>query len=377
VTTETAERILLVDDDPGIRYTLGRLLEPRYRVDQAATAAEARHRLASAVYQAALIDVQLPDGDGYTLCREAQEISPATDVILMTGSVSEPDDKLYRSLEEGAFYFLFKPFERRVLLALVDRCLRLQRERSAKERYARELADDLEQARRFQRSLVPSAPLRAGGWLVDGRFRPCDALGGDFYLALAAPGGAVAALADVVGHGVGAAMYAGMLRSTLDAARRRGPEPEKVLPELLSGLDFFSGSRFASMVYAHLGPAGRLRYFNAGHPPLLWQRSDGSVAELASTGLVLSGVFASVPRGVGEITVAPGERLLLYSDGLFEAQDPAGRELGLPALAATLAACRGLAAGVTLDRLLADLDRHRGGRPLDDDVTAVVIERRQ
>lgn len=369
------ERILLVDDDPGIRYAVERILGPHYAVDPAGSAVEARRRLAPGVYQAALIDVQLPDGDGYGLCREVRQASPATDVILMTGSVSEPDDKLYRSLEEGAFYFLFKPFERRVLLALVERCLGLQRERTAKERYAGELAADLEQARRFQRSLLPAAPLSAGGWRVEGRFRPCDALGGDFYVALPVAGGAVVALADVVGHGVSAAMYAGMLRSSLDAARRRGPDPERVQPELLSGVDFFAGSRFATMVYARLGPGARLSYFNAGHPPLLWLRPGGEVSELGSTGTVLSKVFADQPRSVGTEEVAAGDRLLLYTDGLFEALDPAGRELGLESLVEIFAGCRQLAAGATLDRLLATLDEHCAGRPLDDDVTLLLIER--
>ena len=101
----------------------------------------------------------------------------------MTGSLSEPDEKLYRSLEEGAFYFLFKPFERRVLRALVTRALDLQRERRAKEKYASELAADLERARLFQARLMPSAALRDAGWHLEGRFLPCDALGGDFYIA--------------------------------------------------------------------------------------------------------------------------------------------------------------------------------------------------
>ena len=179
-------------------------------------------------FDLALVDVRLKDGDGYSLCQAIRARRPETDVILITGSISEPDEKLFRSLEEGAFYFLFKPFDRRVLLALVERCLRLQRERETNERYAQALADDLEKARLFQHSLLPREPVAAAGWRVEGRLLSCDALGGDFYLAQAVDGGLAFSVSDVVGHGVSAAMYAGMLRSTLDAARRRGADPERV-----------------------------------------------------------------------------------------------------------------------------------------------------
>jgi CheY-like chemotaxis protein len=149
------DRILVVDDDPGMRRALQRILAPWYEVETAAGATEAlvrlglpRHTLQRAAPAAA---VPAPaaaagvaagagrraaaDGDGYSLCQAIREGRPDTDVILITGSLSQPDEKLYRSLEQGAFYFLFKPFDRRVLLALVERCLRLQRERAGKERF--------------------------------------------------------------------------------------------------------------------------------------------------------------------------------------------------------------------------------------------------
>src|SRR6185295_10490949 len=128
-------RILVVDDDEGMRRALERILVPTYRVQAVSGAAQALARLRATEFDLALVDVRLTDGDGYALCQAIRQHRPETDVILITGSISEPDEKLYRSLEEGAFYFLFKPFERRVLLALVARCLELQRERAAKERY--------------------------------------------------------------------------------------------------------------------------------------------------------------------------------------------------------------------------------------------------
>ena len=369
-----AQRILVVDDDPGLRRALERILAPAYPVESVAGVGEALARLKAAEFDLALVDVRLKDGDGYSLCQEIRSRRPQTDVILITGSISEPDEKLFRSLEEGAFYFLFKPFDRRVLLALVERCLRLQRERLTKERYAQTLAADLERARLFQYSLLPGDPVTGDGWRIEGRLLSCEALGGDFYLAQAVDGGLAFAVSDVVGHGVSAAMYAGMLRSTLDAARRRGTEPERVARELLAGIDFFEDATCATLIYGLLLPDGRVRSFNAGHPPLFWQR-DGGIERHGATGPLLHRLFRDTPLPSQELALSPGDRLLIYTDGAFEARNPADQELGLDRLEEAFAASRSLPAGEALDILMTLVKLHCAGRPVTDDVTMVLVER--
>jgi sigma-B regulation protein RsbU (phosphoserine phosphatase) len=370
------DQILVVDDDPGMRRAIERVLSPAYRLASVAGATEAMGLLERQDFDLALVDVRLKDGDGYSLCQAIRARRPETDVILITGSISEPDEKLFRSLEEGAFYFLFKPFDRRVLLALVERCLRLQRERDTKERYARALADDLEKARLFQHSLLPRGPVAVEGWRAEGRLLSCDALGGDFYLTQPVDGGLAVSVSDVVGHGVSAAMYAGMLRSTLDAARRRSADPDRVSRELLAGIDFFAGAACATLVYALLLPDGRARFFSAGHPPLLWQRADaGTIEQLPSTGLLLNRLFRDRPLPAREIAMAPGDRLLISTDGAFEARNPADQELGFDRLEAALAATRDLALGAAVDALMSLVRAFCGGRPVMDDVTLVLVER--
>lgn len=369
-----AQSILIVDDDPGLRRALERILAPAYPVEAVSGVGEALARLAERQFDLALVDVRLKDGDGYSLCQVIRLDRPQTDVILITGSISEPDEKLFRSLEEGAFYFLFKPFDRRVLLALVERCLRLQRERLTKERYAQTLAADLEKARLFQHSLLPGDPVEGDGWRIEGRLLSCDSLGGDFYLAQAVPGGLAFAVSDVVGHGVSAAMYAGMLRSTLDAARRRGTEPERVARELLAGIDFFEDATCATLVYGLLLPDGRARSFNAGHPPLFWQR-DGGIERLGATGTLLHRYLRDRPLAAQELAMSPGDRLLIYTDGAFEARNPADQELGLDRLEEAFADCRSLPVGEALDSLMELVNRHCAGRPVADDVTVVMVER--
>ncbi len=370
-------RILVVDDDEGMRRAMRRILAPQCEVEEAANAGEARDRLARSRFDVAVVDIQLGgDGDGYAVCAEIRRESPSTDVILMTGSITQSDEKLFRSLEEGAFYFLFKPFERRVLRALLDRCLRLQRERKAKESYARELADDLEKARRFQRSLLPAGSLRRAGWHVEGRFEPCEGLGGDFYFFLVERTGDLClGMVDIVGHGVSAAMYAGMLRSTIDAIRRIDPEPRHVAAALREGIDFLEPPRFATLFYGLLAPDGRLRYFNAGHPPALLLSRQSDPVRLDATGPLLTTAFPDLRIDVRETVLAPGDRVLLYTDGVFEARSPDGHEWGIDGLSAALGRGRNLDPTASLDDLLAAVRRHGAGRPLDDDATLLLLAR--
>jgi len=261
---------------------------------------------------------------------------------------------------------------------LVERCLRMQREREAKEGYARRLAADLEKARDFQHSLLPREPLATKGWRLEGCFLPCEDLGGDLYSFTADEGrdSGTFVICDVVGHGVSAAMYAGMLRSTLDAARRRDAEPARLIHDLIRGVDFFEDNKFATCFYARYYEDGRVRYFNAGHPPAYHQKKDGSLVELGSTGLPLSQVFLTHPRHVKEIVLKPGERILAYTDGLTEASDPEGRQFDTTGIAAVLAETRNKSAAATLQLLLERVAAHRHGRPSDDDLTALLVERR-
>jgi len=389
------DRILVVDDDPGMRRAIERVLAAGYDMASVEGAGDAMALLERQEFDLALVDVRLKDGDGYSLCQAIRARRPETDVILITGSISEPDEKLFRSLEEGAFYFLFKPFDRRVLLALVERCraggpggrggvdvaldpggvgagVDLGRHPFDVEP---ELAADLEKARLFQHSLLPSEPVTAAGWRVEGRLLSCDALGGDFYTAQAVDSGVACAVADVVGHGVSAAMYAGMLRSTLDAARRRGTEPEGVGRGILRGIDFFQGAACATMIYALLLPDGGVRYLSAGHPPIFWLKGDGSVEELASTGPLLHWLFHDRTLPVREVTLEPGDRLLAFTDGTFEARSPGDQELGLDRLEEAFKALRDRPMGEAVDALMDLVLAFCDGRPVADDVTVVMIER--
>lgn len=378
-------RILVVEDEPGVLRAVQRVLSAQHEIVPAQRVSEALECLHRQTFDIAIVDLQLPDGSGYEVNREIQRLRPDTDVILMTGSTTHQDQKLFQALDQDAFYFLFKPFDRRVLIALVERCLRLRRLQRENLQHLERLARDEEKARAIQRSLLPETPLTAQGWLVTARFEPAEEVSGDLYAVLPMGDesrGVAVLVADVVGHGLPAAMYAGMLRSTFDAARRLDPDPEAVFERLFEGLDFFASNSGASLFYGVFHPDGRVCYLNAGHPPaLLCRKKDGGSRELehlGSTGpkLLPVPVVRGLPRYTGEVILEPGDRLLLYTDGLIEAKSPENRELELTGIEEVLASVHEGAEEV-MRGILEALERHCEGRPLEDDVTALLVERQE
>ena len=176
-------RILVVDDEPGMLRAVFRVLSPRHHVVTAATPSEALALLASAEPDLAILDVRMPEMDGFELTARLKAERPNLDVILMTGSLSELDAKLVRAIRENAFYFIQKPFDREVLTTLVDRCIELRRLSEANRRHTLRLESELSQARAFQKSLLPPREGRVEGLSVSYRYDPCYELGGDFGFA--------------------------------------------------------------------------------------------------------------------------------------------------------------------------------------------------
>src|SRR5262245_9188063 len=138
-------RVLIVDDEPGMLRAVERILAGEYAVRTAATPTEAFAAAAELDPDLVLGDVRMPEMDGFALVEALREKRPGFDLIFMTGSHTEPDANLVRSMRSRAFYFVEKPFDRQVLLTLVERCLELrwlrhaQREHTA--RLERELID--------------------------------------------------------------------------------------------------------------------------------------------------------------------------------------------------------------------------------------------
>jgi sigma-B regulation protein RsbU (phosphoserine phosphatase) len=237
-----------------------------------------------------------------------------------------------------------------------------------------QLARELAMAREVQASLLPRPLPSLPGFALAADWRSAREMAGDFYDVFGLPAGRWAlAIADVSDKGAPAALYMAMVRSLLRAQAGQAAAPAEVLATLNRALIAqCSAEMFVSVFFAELEPAGRrLRWANAGHNPPLVRRASGVVEALPRGGPVL-GMLAEVEPRSGELTLAPGEALALYTDGVTDAQDAGGGQFGLARLMAALAGAPPEAAGV-LAHVLAEVGAFAGGAPQIDDLTLLVL----
>ncbi len=217
------------------------------------------------------------------------------------------------------------------------RVAQLAQEQQAQARDRERLEHELSVAHLIQQTLLPKAPPELPGWRLAAYYQPARAVGGDFYDFLALPGERLGlVIGDVTDKGTPAALLMATTRSILRAAALGGAMPGAALERANDLLRHDIPPRmFVTCLYAVLEPAsGRLRFANAGHSlPLL--RRGGVVTPLRASGMPL-GLMPGMRYEEQELLLAPDDTVLLYSDGLVEAHDPARAMFGQPRLAATL-----------------------------------------
>ena len=235
--------------------------------------------------------------------------------------------------------------------------------------------DELEVARQLQRELLPQGALLVPGFATAHSYRTANEVGGDYYDAFPLPEGRVAlVIGDASGHGMAAGLLMAIANAALKLIVDTDPAPENVAAAVNRVLVKTGDRRsFMSLFYALLDPtSGSLEYVCAGHPFPLLRRADGALEELGVGSLPL-GLRSDVAPSRHSITVAPGDLLLLHSDGLFESTTASGEAFGYERLKELLAV--GGSAGEVHRRIAEALSSFLGGEPLTDDVSIVVLER--
>jgi serine phosphatase RsbU (regulator of sigma subunit)/anti-sigma regulatory factor (Ser/Thr protein kinase) len=239
-------------------------------------------------------------------------------------------------------------------------------------------ARELEIAAEIQRSLLPKQLPEVAGFHLVGHYQSARQVGGDFYDALVTrEGGLLLAIADVMGKGVPAAMFAAMFRSQLRAGAGQAAHPGALLTWLNQCLhaDLDQVEMFITAQLVYLPPGGRsILLASAGHTPLLVAGGDGSIQSVEDSGMPL-GIMPDTTYAERTVPLPAGANLLLFTDGLTEARDPEEKLLWAGPLEKCLAraAKSGQSAELTKAALIALVAAHQNGVAPGDDQTFLLL----
>ncbi|HVH70925.1 MAG TPA: PP2C family protein-serine/threonine phosphatase, partial [Candidatus Dormibacteraeota bacterium] len=240
---------------------------------------------------------------------------------------------------------------------------------------------ELEIARQIQSSILPRKVPHVADLDIAAQYVPMTAVAGDFYDFLVVDEKRVGILvADVTGHGVPAALIAAMLKTALAAQSTLAPDPAQVLAGLNRSLCGKFEEHFVTAGYLFLDAEKQiLRYSGAGHPPLVLGAVNGkrvAFREIDSNGLLL-GLVDSATYTSLELPFRPGDRCVLYTDGVLEAKNAAQEEFGSSRFLEFLEGQAHLAPAPLISAALAELTRWSGKRESaarEDDITLIAID---
>jgi phosphoserine phosphatase RsbU/P len=235
-----------------------------------------------------------------------------------------------------------------------------------------EIQKELEVARSIQMSILPGEFPASTAFRVAAKYVPMATVAGDLYDFLRADAERAGLLiADVSGHGVPAALIASMVKMAATAQRAHAAHPAKLLAGMNAALCGNTQGQYVTAAYVHLdAEKSELRYAAAGHPAMLLLR-NGEVTEIAENGLLLAAT-GDATYGEKTMPIENGDRLLLYTDGLVEAKNAAGRMFGEESLIAALKSTTKLTAAEAVDRILGEAQRWATTQ--EDDLTALVCD---
>jgi serine phosphatase RsbU (regulator of sigma subunit) len=243
------------------------------------------------------------------------------------------------------------------------------------------LKRDLEVAREIQNAMLPEGTWSGPGVEAFGLTKPANTVGGDFYDILPQLDGTViVALGDVAGKASPAALLMALLLAILRTLVDEGLPLTALVQRLnVQVARHAPASRFITLFLGSYTPStGRFEFVNAGQTPPLLRRQNGSIERLMSGGVAL-GMFDGSTYEAGELHLNPGDALLMYSDGLTEAESPDGQpfdEAGLERTLALFAGAYQKTAAAELGKAVFDaVERHRRDQRLQDDLTVLVLSR--
>jgi len=378
--TDEKKLVLIVDDAPANLQMMRAILKDDFKIRVATSGAKALDLVRAEPHpDLILLDVMMPAMDGYEFCGilKATPEAKGIPVIFLTGK-TEADDET-KGFQVGAVDYIHKPFSPAVVKARVHTHLVL---REAREQLARQLLDinnELEMAREIQLSILPHEIPKIKGLEIAARYLSMSSVAGDFYDFILVDEKHLGILvADVSGHGLPAALIASMLKVALAGQSPHASDPARVLAGLNESLCGKFKDHFVTAAYIFVDMEKNcIRYAGAGHPPLLlWRASTGTASEVLENGLLL-GLLPDATYSFVEIPLEPGDKAVLYTDGILECRSPSEQEFGVDLFKGFLESNHNLAADTFADLLLDELSNwseHPKGIGQEDDITLLTVD---
>ena len=375
--TPPSATVLVVDDSPVNLQVLVRTLQGTgHRVLAARDGRSALDIVRRARPDLVLLDVMMPEVDGFDVCRAIKADPDAQDtLVIFLSALGDVSDKV-SGLQLGAVDYITKPIQAEEVLARVATHLtrqHLERElRRSRDGLNRELAG----AARMQRLILPPQLPEHPGVRFAASYQTSRHAGGDYYDVLPLAEGRFGVMvADVSGHGAPAAIVMAMIRAALHSHPAVHADPAAVLQMLNTHFEYlWDTEMFATAIYATVDAGRReVRMACAGHPPPLLVRAGEDARAMAVDAVtpLLMLPFDAVP--VSSVELRAGDRLLFYTDGVTERLDADGRMYDLARLRTTISDTARLPPVALIDHVVADLERFAGGHEPEDDLTLVAV----
>jgi sigma-B regulation protein RsbU (phosphoserine phosphatase) len=344
-----------------------------------------------------LLDINMPEMNGYEVCQHLKADECLKDIpVIFISALNENLDKL-KAFATGGVDYINKPFQMEELHARVETHLRLRRLQTELEETNERLAKangrmsrDLKAAAKIQESFLPRDVPRVPGTEFAWIYRPCDELAGDGLNVIPLGDGKVGLyILDVSGHGVASALLSVTLCRLLsppsesssilirdgDVRDRCDITPPAEVAARLNQLFPFDlvTEQFATMVYGILNTAtGEFRYVSAGHPGPLHLPSGGDPLILEGQGFPIG--LADGAYEERSVHLGAGDRLCLYSDGIPEAMDTAGKRFGDTRLLEAIGRGRSKSLQESVASLLGQIARWHGSDRQQDDISILAVE---
>jgi serine phosphatase RsbU (regulator of sigma subunit) len=381
VINTTSEDILIVDDTPDNLRLLSQILtEQGYRVRAVTSGSRALASVEVSLPDLILLDIRMPEMDGYEVCERLKTDAKAKDIpIIFISALNEIQDKV-KAFTVGGVDYVTKPFQFEEVLARVETHLALRKLQKQLQIANEKMEQELALAGEVQASFLPGKIPQIPGWQLTVSLIPARETSGDFFDAIPLPGGRVGLLiADVVDKGVGAALFMALSSTLLRTYAMEYPtQPELVFSAVNERiLQDTNAKQFVTVFYGILDPdTGALVYGNAGHgPPYLVSAHNVDNAQaLERTGVPL-GIFEDATWEQQVIQISPGDVLVLYTDGITEAQNLADAFYGRNRLLNSIQSRLEGTAEEIKEVILTDVYEFIANKTLLDDIALIIAIR--